>query len=436
MKRKSFSVLIALAVSLSISLVTAVPTQAATEAEIENSIVQGLAWLASNQTPGGSWQFDGVSDQPKYDVGTTGLAVLKFEERAKELGLDPLDTVNYAYANNVINGLNYIFSQATNDTNGVHFPPPSPSDSYWPDVYNTGVAMMAVSASNHPGSVVAGGALNGMTYLQVVQGMMNWMAFAQNGGADIYTGGWPYSLGPPQPWGDNSISGYATNGIVFAHATPPHGFGLAIPASVLAGLTTWTNTVQVSGGPYDGGSLYNPGLGGSYYINTLKTGNLLNELALIGVPEGDPRVQRAIAFISTYWGTNGGLYDGAGWLGDYQAMFTMMKGLEAYGITAIPGHPDWFGEVSTYIVGHQLGGCWNSTTGGEVQGRVAISTAFALLTLERVSGGAYPVGYSVYPVDKLRVLGPWIGIGAVILFGASLLVVMRRRAQTGLWRRH
>jgi hypothetical protein len=405
MKWRILSILVALAVLLSLSLVTAVPTQAATAAQIENSIVTGLEWLASVQQPSGSWQFWQESDDPQYDVGTTGLAVLKFEDRAKNLGLEPFDTVNYQYANNITNGLNYIFSNAVQDANGVHFPAPSPSDSYWPDVYNTGIAMMAVSASNHPGSVVAGGALAGMTYLQVVQEMMNWMAFAQNGGADIYTGGWPYSLGPPQPWGDNSISGYATIGIGFAHAAPPDGFGVGIPASVLTGLTTWTNTVQISGGLYDGGSLYNPA--GTYYINTLKTGNLLYELALTNVPFGNSRVTRAINFISTYWGANGGESNGDGWLGDYQAMFCMMKGLQAYGITAIPGHPDWFDEVSTYIVANQSpDGHWLSTT-GEVTGSATISTAFALLTLEKVAPPPMPTldHFKCYQVEGGQSLG-------------------------------
>jgi hypothetical protein len=42
----------------------------------------------------------------------------------------------------------------------------------------------------------------------------------------------------------------------------------------------------------------------------------------------------------------------------------------------------------------------------------------------------YTVGYDTYPVNKLRVLAPWIALLAVIMFGTSLLVVMRRRVQT------
>jgi len=40
------------------------------------------------------------------------------------------------------------------------------------------------------------------------------------------------------------------------------------------------------------------------------------------------------------------------------------------------------------------------------------------------------VGWETYPTDKVRVLLPWILLGAAIAVGASLLVMSRRRAQT------
>jgi uncharacterized repeat protein (TIGR01451 family) len=40
-----------------------------------------------------------------------------------------------------------------------------------------------------------------------------------------------------------------------------------------------------------------------------------------------------------------------------------------------------------------------------------------------------PVGWETYPVDKLRVLLPWIALLAAIMVGASLLVLRHRRAQ-------
>jgi len=56
-----------------------VPVSAVSEDEIEESIVEGLAWLASIQNFDGSW-----SDY-EY-VAHTGLAVLKFIDRVVETG--------------------------------------------------------------------------------------------------------------------------------------------------------------------------------------------------------------------------------------------------------------------------------------------------------------------------------------------------------------
>lgn len=44
------------------------------------------------------------------------------------------------------------------------------------------------------------------------------------------------------------------------------------------------------------------------------------------------------------------------------------------------------------------------------------------------AGGA--VGWETYPVNKVRVLLPWILLGISIIVGASLLMLRRRRAQT------
>jgi hypothetical protein len=44
--------------------------------------------------------------------------------------------------------------------------------------------------------------------------------------------------------------------------------------------------------------------------------------------------------------------------------------------------------------------------------------------------GAGAVGWETHPISKVRVLLPWITLGAVIVAGAGLLVLRRRRAQS------
>ena len=73
------------------------------EEDIENAIVAGLNWLAGHQDDEGFW---GFPDR----VGKTGFAVLKFEERAYELGYDSPFEPEYIYSENVQKGLDYIFS--------------------------------------------------------------------------------------------------------------------------------------------------------------------------------------------------------------------------------------------------------------------------------------------------------------------------------------
>ena len=48
--------------------------------------------------------------------------------------------------------------------------------------------------------------------------------------------------------------------------------------------------------------------------------------------------------------------------------------------------------------------------------------------LDPILGG--PVGWDTYPISKVRVLLPWIALGAAIIAGGSLLVVRRRRVQS------
>jgi hypothetical protein len=78
---------------------------------------------------------------------------------------------------------------------------------------------------------------------------------------------------------------------------------------------------------------------------------------------------------------------------------------------AVPGTYTFNGLIRYYI---DMDGPYEEAIGGDQQIRV----------------GSGAVGFTVYPVNKLRVLGPWIALGAAIIFGfgASLLVVMRRRS--------
>jgi hypothetical protein len=407
MNRTSWSK-ITLWLAFAAGIFVAQPATAATSEQIETAVANGLAWLATQQQEDGSWLYGGEAD-PCVDVATMALVVLKFEDRAKELDKDPFDTGDYEYASNVIDGLNYIFGQALSDPNGVTFP--------CLETYSTGTALMAISASNAPIRVIATGPLAGSDYESAADGMLNWLSYAQNTADDTSTcdvGGWGYAA-LQDGFSDQSNSGYATLGLGFAAAPAPAGFELTIPADVLSRLGQYIDNVQdptdgdING--YDGGSWYEP-CNVYKWVNILKTGNLLYEMGLVGDdPATSTRVQNAIAYIEAHWNDTGPQPEftdtSLGWKDAYQAMFTMMKGLEALGIETLTvgGFDiDWFDEVSDIIVANQAeDGSMDALTTppyGEGEVSVNLRTAWALLTLERVVPQFdIPVAVDIHPTS-------------------------------------
>lgn len=327
------------------------------DSNIEASVVAGLEWLAGQQNPDGSFY-------ETWDVDAhTGLAVLKFEDRAVDRGYDPLDPA-YEYSDVVQGGLDYLMAHAVADGNGAH----------WGDggheVYSTGIAMMALSASG-----------DAATYGATLQGALDWMVWAQaDANCGVHFGGWRYT--PDGCDSDNSISGYATLGLGFASATPPFGFDLTVPQSTLDALGLWIGVIQdpVDGDIDDGGSLYQPP--DWTWVNILKTGNLLYEMGLVGDTVATLRVQDAIDYIERHWSDPNG---DPGWNNNPQAMFTMMKGLESLGIEFLDldggGVADdaWFPIVAQHLIDTQnADGSWPEAYGDQI-----LATSWALLTLEK-----------------------------------------------------
>jgi hypothetical protein len=369
---------------------------AATEDEIEESIIKGLAWLADEQNPDGRW---GFSDE----VAITGLAVLKFIDRAKELGVDPFSE-EYEYHMTVVKGLNYIFEYAhIMDITAIqpHGDPDTDGDGwgvYFETInamghrsYSTGISLMAIGAADacadklgNPSPEVTVGPLTGWTYEEVIQDTVDYLAFGQNDGG-WERGGWGY-YDNYVGWSDNSNSGWVTLGLGYALSS-----GATIPEFVYDELEEWINYIQnpVDGHSDDGGSGYNAP---NSWVNMLKTGNLLYQMALVGYPVDDPRVVAAIDYQERHWedanwdpGWKGPGY-GNDWA-HYQATFCIMKGFEAYGIELLDldndnvPEFDWFDDVSTRIVETQdpLGYWYADYWGNDI-----LSTTWALLTLERV----------------------------------------------------
>jgi hypothetical protein len=207
--------------------------------------------------------------------------------------------------------------------------------------------------------------------------------------------------------GDQSNSGYAVLGLAEAQ-----DFGCTIPQWVKDALSWWIDYVQDDvNDPVqtnDGGSWYSY-TGDGIGVNTLKTGNLLSQMALCGDTPDTQRVMDAVDYLVRHWGDAGGANQPPGWNGNpygtapaqYQAMFCLMKGLVFIGIDEIDGI-DWFADFSTAIVNQQYlpdppdgnYGAWLTSSG---RGEPVIITQWALLTLEKIAPPP-PIAYVDFDV--------------------------------------
>jgi len=367
MRKKTVSIILFLVLLL--PMLTVVSGFAAPEEEIEDSIALGLPWLASQQNPDGHWG-------NYYVIAKTGLAVLKFIDYVKEVpDIDSWTDPDYVYHDAVVNGLNYLFSNGyyvdisiqtygdpdtLDNDKGIRF------NGF--DDYETSIALMALGATMTPSlTVTAPGPLNEVTYADVVQDIVDYLSYTQRE-STYARGGWGYEY--YDDWADNSVSGYAALGLGYAQA-----FGATIPQFVKDELTHWIGIIQSPAGY----SYYRPPdvWSDPYGDPLLRTGNLLYEMALVGMPLDDPQVQLALTYIEDNWALD--------W-NTYQRAYCLMKGLEAYGIEdeiSVGVSGDWFDELSTYIVDTQnLDGSWPRDP-HDGDDPYPMTAAWALLTLEK-----------------------------------------------------
>ena len=353
---------------------------AATKAEIDASIVNGVAYLAALQSTGGAPA--GAYPCDSYYAANTGFVTAVLEHFAEHQGKNPLDPT-FAYHENVQAGLDYLFASAVYDETN-HWV-------YWNDnginTYQTGPCLMAIARSGAPDAVVSGGALDGFTYKQVAQMVVDWLGSAQetNGTA---TGAWYYYKGAGA--GDQSATGWVGMGLGYA----VHSMACTLPDGLLDRLSIWNDYIQshVDDATFGGAGYVSDWPG---WINTYKTGHLIFNQALCGDTLSTQRVQDALTFMANHWDdpTNGYMSEGDyGWRGDpandlapsYIAMAASMKGFTAFDIETFRGI-DWYQDFSDVAVANQYAdGHW--VGGGYDEEEAPLrSTCWALMTLLKVS---------------------------------------------------
>ncbi len=339
----------------------------------DEALDKGAAWIVARQQPGGG--FSG-----SYPAGTTALALSALTAHAKHLGINPLDE-EYEYSEEVIAALNFIFAQTIRDVDNKYV--------HWgtSQIYMLGPALMAITSVETPDEVIDldGSAVDGMTHLEVVEEVVNFIALAQVK-SDSGVGLWYY--GHPTTTGDMSIAGWITLGLSYAKEK----FGVIMPQTMLDYLDEGIDIVIWDDNPDHelyGGAGYTSSstIANSYrgWINIHKVGHLLSMLELVGDPIDSWRVQAALGFIERHFNApNSGAggtsfespryvndYIDVGWRGkdgvtnpSYNGALTIMKGLLAYGIDTIfvdEVETDWQHVFEEVIVDNQHpDGYWQS----------------------------------------------------------------------------
>lgn len=346
--------------------------------EVDAAVETGVAWLLTQRNPsdgsfGGSFAYDAVA--------RTALAVTKLCDRSVEMGY-PYPAEDGPYVDEIVEGLNYIYQYAVNATGGIYL-----STNSGHSVYNTGIAMMAIAAARCPACVVEGpGLLSGKTFEEVLQVTVDFFTNSQNP-----DGGWRYwdDLQPS----DNSNTGFAVLGLLAAE-----GAGIPIDQSLKDNLSVYIDYIQYDA---NGGSGY---VVPNSWVNILKTGNLLFEMAFVGDTPESARANLALEYIGNTWNAPSGTGTTTpGWKPDnYLAMYCLMKGFVTMDIeTIIVGSTevDWYNEFVVAILGDPA-----NTNPWPLPGSPwldpYLSTVFSLLTLEKITPIPYiPVYVDVKPTS-------------------------------------
>ena len=333
------------------------------EQRVNAAIEDGLRWLYLNQNASGWW----YSTSDANGMGTTGLAVLAFEENAHYGNNDEDEDI---YAETVQLGLDWILNtygrtefieeqpagdpDTDGDSLGVYF-------GNWPAVYENGIAVLAVAASNQPDSIVSDGDLSGMTYYEVMEDAMNCIAYTQTDSmSGNERGGWRYNAYSANNYGDSDNS--AVQWCVLAlEAIEKNMPPIQTPQWVKDELAYWLDYSQAA----DGGFGYTSP---TYWENNVKTGAGMASHYWIGTAVSDSTILKALEFLDTHFDDTFDGYTSEMLNGNYYSLYGVKKGFEFYDITTFGAGPrDWYEEISDYLLdnstyGQNSDGSWPTGT--------------------------------------------------------------------------
>lgn len=371
------------------------------EVRADVAIDEGLWWLHKQQSRGtyddgvpyGYWGTD-------HPVSETGAVTEAFEVQGHLPFGDPNED---PYVETVQRGLNYLLSNikvhaislqphGNPDVNGNGIGLGCYSDSQR-TMYECGITLMTFASSLDPNRVAETGDatwVKGRTYKDIVQDLVDYLAFGQTDSGDG-EGGWRYYANYGDA--DNSCSQWPAIGLQAAE----NNFGsqgVIVPDFVKTELNSWLVRSQNT----DGGFLYAFSDGWDQLTsNVARTGAGCAMMAFVGVSVADARFQSALSYLGSNWyATSGPMGDWDRHFANYYAMYAVMKGmrLPEPDVVLIGSH-NWYAEYVDYITTNQnSNGSWTASLSAH---NPYLGSAWALLTLVKTVEKPGPI--AVAPLD-------------------------------------
>ncbi len=416
------------------------------------AIEKGLLYLYQQRRVTGSQVYWSATSNAEYIEGTVGFATLAFEENGHKRGNDYEEDIYAELVQGALNRiLQYRSGRTTHGTGSFynHDDGTAAADGLaerdvdylnsngfgayvWSgghETYVNGICGLALCLAHDTraeadAAIISGGPFNGLSYLTVIEDLVEQMGFCQN---DVNSrGGWIYNVrtaggnsgrdGSSQQWPCLLLKGAIDV--------------LEIPVAdwVLDNLDLGFTALQNGNGAIGYRSK-------GQWNNTGKTGGALVGWSAAGRDVNYGPVQSALNYIGNQYYAQGGWSPQTGWAGYMYAMYGMKKGLSLMGIETIStsqGLRKWYDDMcawllgltpdathgsinsgrrtQSYAFGQRTNGSWQSP---EYFNRTSVnySTANAILILTRGVTVPLPVAVITKFWDDDPVDGPVIKAG-------------------------
>ncbi len=376
---------------------------------VNRAIQNGLRYLWTSQTNRTTFDTNVTTAWGNFPTPFTALAVLAFQNHGYRLPNSNAAPTGLYEKYAVRRGFNFVLGSLQNLAIGVTpagnnpcLAVPAPactalfSNTVGDPGYENGLVILPFAGSgalNRTVTEVAAVAVNGKTFGEILQRLVNGSAWGQND-SGIGRGGWFYTFNSTSS--DGSTNGWQLLGLLDAEAA-----GATVPAWVK---TEWALALA-AGLNNDGSFDYQAdnNRASPSAVNVAKSGVGVQGMFFAGRLPTDPDVALAKTYLGNRW-ANQGLgqsfvcQNGTFNKGCAYGMFNVFKGFRLFGIETLPGvnrpagpgtipSDDWYADYVDWLVANQTapttptGGNWNAMAFSSQTTNAPTNASIALLIL-------------------------------------------------------